>query len=470
MKACHVGKILQSEALLPPNPTNHLHDRSRQVMLVCVVHRMTVSCCTLEVHETIVSTGDRSEVYTLMDLFCGTGGFSKGFEATGRFKVVHGVDILPVAIQTFQANHPDALAVAGDVRKLRRGQVAEALKLGRGDVDVIIGGPPCQGFSSIRPFRSSAEDDPRNSLFEEFASYVNYFRPRVLVLENVVGLATFDNGNSIAQIEDTFSALGYECEWKILNASNYGVPQKRERLVLIGRERGISLSFPRITHIGKGRTIGHIDRQRMHGATEFLFELEKPPLLPAVTVRDAIDDLPAIASGEVATEYSKPPRTQYQTERRGSTAALSLHAATKHTAKMLQIISYSGDNIDCIPKHLISSGFSSCYSRLRGDEPAVTITVNFVHPASNKCIHPDLDRALTPREGARLQSYDDDFIFAGSRAQIVKQIGNAVPPLLGRAIAESVLEALGSSLAETRVPVSAQPPARNASNFAMCEV
>ena len=110
----------------------------------------------------------------------------------------------------------------------------------------------------------------------------------------------------------------------------------------------------------------------------------------------------------------------------------------------MEIIRHSGDNISCIPKHLITSGFSSCYSRLRGDEPAVTITVNFVHPASNKCIHPDLDRALTPREGARLQSYDDDFVFKGNRSQIVKQIGNAVPPLLGQAIARSVLDALGA--------------------------
>lgn len=109
---------------------------------------------------------------------------------------------------------------------------------------------------------------------------------------------------------------------------------------------------------------------------------------------------------------------------------------------MFEIIRYSGDNINCIPKELVTSGFSSSYSRLRGDEPAVTLTVKFLHPASNKCIHPDLDRALTPREGARLQSFDDDFIFTGNRTQVVKRIGNAVPPLLGKAIAKSVLEAL----------------------------
>lgn len=388
-------------------------------------------------------------MYKVMDLFCGTGGFSKGFENAGEFEVVHGIDVLPVAVETFKANHRDAFAVAGDIRKVRRSEVAEATGLRRGDVDVIIGGPPCQGFSSIRPFRSSADDDPRNSLFEEFASYVNYFRPKALVMENVVGLATYDSGDTIDQILETFSSLGYDCDWRILNASNFGVPQKRERLILLGVERGGSFNFPAFTHASASKTIGHKNRARMHTYTETgptLFDTEESEPLPsAVTVREAIDDLPIVHSGESAERYSKPPRTDFQRARRENALnELALHSSTRHSAKMMEIIRHSGDNISCIPKHLITSGFSSCYSRLRGDEPAVTITVNFVHPASNKCIHPDLDRALTPREGARLQAYDDDFVFKGSRAQIVKQIGNAVPPLLGQAIARSVLEAFGA--------------------------
>lgn len=388
-------------------------------------------------------------MYKVMDLFCGTGGFSKGFENAGEFEVVHGIDVLPVAVETFKANHRDAFAVAGDIRKVRRSEVAEASGLRRGDVDVIIGGPPCQGFSSIRPFRSSADDDPRNSLFEEFASYVNYFRPKVLVLENVVGLATFEGGDTINRILETFSSLGYDCDWRILNASNFGVPQKRERLILLGVERGGSIHFPSITHASVSKTIGHKNRARMHtyAATRpTQFDAEEFESLPsAVTVREAIDDLPIVHSGESAVSYSKPPRTDFQRARRENAPdELALHSSTRHSAKMMEIIRHSGDNISCIPKHLITSGFSSCYSRLRGDEPAVTITVNFVHPASNKCIHPDLDRALTPREGARLQSYDDDFVFKGNRAQVVKQIGNAVPPLLGQAIARSVLGALGA--------------------------
>lgn len=388
-------------------------------------------------------------MYKVMDLFCGTGGFSKGFENAGEFEVIHGVDVLPVAVETFKTNHPDAFAVADDIRKVRRSEVAEATGLRRGDVDVIIGGPPCQGFSSIRPFRSSADDDPRNSLFEEFASYVNYFRPKALVMENVVGLATYEGGDTIDRILETFSSLGYDCDWRILNAANFGVPQKRERLIILGVERGGSFQFPSFTHASTSKTIGHKNRSRMHtyaAPVSTLFDTEDFDSLPsAVTVREAIDDLPIVQSGESSERYSKPPRTDFQRARRKNAPdELALHSSTRHSAKMMEIIRHSGDNISCIPKHLITSGFSSCYSRLRGDEPAVTITVNFVHPASNKCIHPDLDRALTPREGARLQSYDDDFVFKGNRSQIVKQIGNAVPPLLGKAIARSVLDALGA--------------------------
>lgn len=403
-------------------------------------------------------------MYKVMDLFCGTGGFSKGFEDAGPFEVVHGIDILPVATKTFKANHPLAYTVCDDIRKVRRSQVSEVTGLSVGDVDVIIGGPPCQGFSSIRPFRSSKDDDPRNTLFEEFASYINYFRPKVIVFENVVGLATYKKGDTISQIVETFESLGYDCDWKILNAANYGVPQKRERLILLGVQNGERIYFPRMTHFYYGNTIGYRDHFRMavtnlrNGSTRAFNE--RVGLKPAVTVRQAIDDLPAIAAGETATSYSEAPHNKYQKMRRGNTPddKLTLHNATKHGAKMMEIIKHSGKNISYIPKELISSGFSTSYSRLSGDEPSVTLTVNFVHPASNKCIHPDLDRALTPREGARLQSFNDDFVFVGNRTQVVKQIGNAVPPLLGKAIALRVLDALQDRvLEEDESSVANQP-------------
>jgi DNA (cytosine-5)-methyltransferase 1 len=158
----------------------------------------------------------------------------------------------------------------------------------------------------------------------------------------------------------------------------------------------------------------------------------------ARTIMDAIGDLPEIPSGERASNYTNEPRTPYQKHRRKDCHILRLHESTNHSPKMLEIIRHSGKNKTAIPSNLITSGFSSSYSRLTADEPSVTLTVNFVHPASNRCIHPTQDRALTPREGARIQSFDDDFVFSGSRSEVVKQIGNAVPPLLGKAIGQAL--------------------------------
>ena len=139
----------------------------------------------------------------IIDLFCGTGGFSHGLMSSDpRFKTIFGLDVLPIAGETFSKNHTDAISIVSDIRKVRRSMVAEQLKTKQ--VDVIVGGPPCQGFSSLRPFRSSLEDDPRNSLFEEYASFVNYFRPKVFVLENVVGLVTYKNGDTIDAMENCF--------------------------------------------------------------------------------------------------------------------------------------------------------------------------------------------------------------------------------------------------------------------------
>jgi DNA (cytosine-5)-methyltransferase 1 len=379
----------------------------------------------------------------VFDLFCGTGGFSKGFEnaCNKPYEIVFGIDLLPMSVKTFGTNHPSAFALQEDIRKVRCKDLMEKLRLKRAQLDLIIGGPPCQGFTSIRPFRSCAEDDPRNTLFEQFANFVNYFRPRIFVLENVVGLSTHMGGQTICQMHDCFAALGYDCDWRILNAAHYGIPQRRERLIFMGVERGGRILFPKPTHFSNGATIGHKDHSKMFLPEKDLFS-PRLNLKKAVTVMDAIGDLPPIRSGECAQEYSNPPETDYQKERRNGSSKLTLHCATSHTSKMLEIIKHSGRNISCIPARLISSGFSSCYSRLDPYMPSVTITVNFVHPASNRCIHPICDRALTPREGARLQSFDDDFVFAGNRSQIVKQIGNAVPPLLGRAIGETLAEIL----------------------------
>ncbi len=377
----------------------------------------------------------------VFDLFCGTGGFSYGFDQSHLgFQTIFGIDAQEISLKTFQLNHTKAWGLQADIRRIRRFEIAEKLNLKKGEVDLIIGGPPCQGFSSIRPFRSSNEDDPRNSLFEEYASFVNFFRPKMFVLENVVGLATHKNGQTLDAIEQCFQQLNYHTEWRIMNAAHYGVPQKRERLILIGAEAGMPIIFPQPTHHGKSPTIGYKHKEKMIESRQMnLFETDQ--LFPYVSVMDAISDLPDIEAGEEIKEYTQTPKNRYQALLRNQSETLTLHSATAHSKKMLEIISYSGKNIDCIPKHLITSGFSSCYSRLDADAPAVTLTVNFVHPSSNRCIHPTQNRALTPREGARLQSFPDAYQFFGNRTKIIKQIGNAVPPMLGQAIATSVAQA-----------------------------
>jgi len=381
----------------------------------------------------------------IMDLFCGTGGFSYGFSKySNDFETVCAIDILEDATKTAKLNHPEAVIINEDIREIRPSEIENTLKKLNKKVDVIIGGPPCQGFSSIRPFRSDKEDDPRNNLFEQFALFVNYFKPKAFVLENVVGLATYKKGQTIKIIEECFKDLGYEVEWKILNAANYGVPQKRERLIMIGAKKGISIDFPEPTHYFSGKTIGHKNKDHVITTEYNLFNSIE--YKPAVTTLEAISDLPIVKAGEMKEDYSSKPKNEYQKEMRGNSKVVSLHSSTKHSTKMLEIIKHSGPNISYIPKHLISSGFTTSYSRLESDEPANTITVNFVHPSSNKCIHPYQDRALTPREGARLQSFDDNFKFFGSRTKVVKQIGNAVPPLLGKAIAKQVHEAVKKEL------------------------
>jgi DNA (cytosine-5)-methyltransferase 1 len=371
--------------------------------------------------------------YNIIDLFCGTGGFAQGFvNYQNLFKVVYAVDVDPIAAATAKANHQTSLVETNDIRKISPETVGK--NLGRREVDVIIGGPPCQGFSSLRPYRSSCVEDERNDLYIAFASFVDFFKPKVVVMENVVGLITHNSGRTLDRILARFESLGYDADWSILNAASYGVPQKRERLIVIATQDKGAVRFPAPTHYFSGKVIGHRDKNRL-----MLADANHPK---ALSVKDAISDLPPLKRGQTAYDYDRDPETPYQLDRRSGCTRLTLHKAANHSNKMLEVIRHAGDNINSIPKHLITSGFSSCYSRLNGNDPSTTITVKFQSPASNKCIHPTQDRTITPREAARIQSFDDSFIFKGSMTQICSQIGNAVPPLLGRAIASTVSELL----------------------------
>jgi DNA (cytosine-5)-methyltransferase 1 len=375
-------------------------------------------------------------VMPILDLFCGTGGFSHGFEQTNEFQVSCGIDLLGDRVQTFSANHPSAKAVCADLRTLSTSDLLSDCPV----PEVVIGGPPCQGFSSIRPFRTLTEMDARNHLFENFALVVREARPRWFVMENVVGMLTNQNGRVMDAVLQVFRELDYKTSWRILNAANYGLPQRRERLIVVGSREGKDFRWPEPTHVLQGaRSMAGKRGQRVQQSE--LFGAKTLPL--AVSVMEAIHDLPPLRSGEASTSYAEGVEpTPYERMMRGRSKKLTLHEATLHSEKMLNIIRHAGFSKAALPDGMVTSGFSTCYSRLEPNLPSVTITVNFVHPASNKCIHPVQDRALTPREGARLQGFPDNFEFVGSRAQVVKQIGNAVPPVLGKVIAEALLRSI----------------------------
>lgn len=352
----------------------------------------------------------------VLDLFCGTGGFSDGFGQTGKFQVVAGLDIMPDRVSTFSSNHPTADAYCHDIATFKFDESFPDIR-----PKVIIGGPPCQGFSSIRPFRSENRDDPRNNLFEHFAHAVDELKPEWFVLENVVGLGTHENGRTASRLRAMFEEIGYTLSQSILNAARFGLPQRRERYIVVGNRDGRTFEFPKPTHDIDGKCAG---------------------LKPAVTVMDAIGDLPWVSAGCSSTMYN-PCSTEYQSMMRRGRMELTMHSATNHGERVLEIIRHAGPNKNSVPDSVASSGFSTSYSRLSPGEPSVTITGNFGFAGSNKCIHPYQDRALTPREAARLQGFWDGYVFHGTRTQICKQIGNAMPPILGKVIGEAMLEQSG---------------------------
>jgi DNA (cytosine-5)-methyltransferase 1 len=383
-----------------------------------------------------------SRSLNMLDLFCGTGAFSYGIEsASRRLRTVGGIDADQAAARTAALNHANASIRC---EKIEHVLPEEMLALtGASNIDVIVGGPPCQGFSSLRPSRGAGLDDPRNSLYQQFVKYVRTLRPRVFLLENVVGILSAGEGKLVSEMLTAFLHAGYQVDWRVLNAANFGVPQKRERFFLVGVRKNVGAkiapTFPAPSHWFAGKVIGTKLKDR------YLVNFNSG--LAPVSVRDAISDLPSLNSGEQKNIYQKSGKalTAYQAaRRRGNMELLTLHEAAVHNAKMLEVIKHAGASIHALPKGLVGSGYSSCYSRLAFDEPATTITVKFTSPASSKCIHPVDDRAITPREAARLQSFDDSFLFAGSKTDIASQIGNAVPPLFGAAFApiiEKLLDA-----------------------------
>lgn len=340
------------------------------------------------------------------DLFAGVGGMSEGFRMAG-FDVAFAIEFDKDIAASYKRNHSETDVVADDICNVN----VELLHEKHPDVDVIIGGPPCQGFS--QKGNRLSMDDPRNFLFKQFVKFVEEFEPKYFVLENVPNIITTSNGYFKEQIVKSFESLGYQVTCGVLCAKDYGVPQDRRRAIFLGEKKQLEIALPSPKNI-------------------------------KVSVKDAIYDLPFIESGEGVEErnYDKSPNSSYQRMLRNGAVKLYNHVATKHSKSALERLRMipKGKGKEVLPKELLTKSiYSGTWCRLLEDGIAPTITTRFDTPSSGRFTHPILDRCLTIREAARIQSFPDTFRFYGSRTCQMKQVGNAVPPLLAKAIAEVII-------------------------------
>lgn len=349
----------------------------------------------------------------ILDLFSGAGGFSYGMEMNPNFETLIAVDNNYVALNTLKYNIPKAEIICGDIcdDKIKENIISISKNK---KINMIIGGPPCQGFSLKG--KKMGLNDPRNFLFLEYYDLVKKIKPKIFIIENVKSMTTTSNGFFINEIKKIFTKLGYFVNSEIINSVNFGVPQNRERTVIIG-------------------------------------SLEKNIKLPTVlstkknTVRDAISDLAYLKSNEGKTEddYLYDANTEYQKLMRKYSKKLYNHKSTNHNKIALYKLSLipPEKGKEFLPKELVGKQkFNTTWSRLEWDKPSPTIDTRFDTPSNGKNSHPFLNRAITPREAARLQSFPDNFIFFGNKTEICKQIGNAVPPLLAKNIADSIIAQL----------------------------
>lgn len=372
---------------------------------------------------------------TSIDLFSGCGGLTKGFSMAG-IRSIFASDIDENCEKTFAVNFPGVPFLCKDITQITKEEV-DALT-GNAVPDIIIGGPPCQGFSLANKRRNLVADDPRNRLFYGFVKFINWYSPKLFVMENVKGLLSMKDGAVLETILNEFRHAGeyggYDVEYKVLLASDYGVPQNRERVIIIGTRHDLGL---RPKHP------------------------EPLNLDHKITVDEAISDLPQInaCEGSEVMNYPTTPQNEYQALMRQNMQYVTNHIAMHHTKRLIdrfEAIKPGQSLVDVWETHgSVKRGapgeksdvkFGQNNQRLWGNQPAPTIAASF----QSNFIHPHLNRNFTAREGARLQSFPDDFIFEGMRTKMswekglsqYQQIGNAVPVLMAKAIGESVINIL----------------------------
>ena len=340
-----------------------------------------------------------------IDLFCGCGGLSLGFESAG-FNVLLGIDSWKDAIDTFNFNHKNSKGICADLSEIKPHDIAHYL--GGKRIDIIIGGPPCQGFSVAG---KRIIDDERNRLYKNFVIFTEYYKPQAILLENVPNILSIGNGIVRDSIIWDFTDLGYKVSYKVLMASDYGVPQNRRRAFFVGLKNGHEFVFPQKT-------------------------VSQP-----ITSFEALSDLPeySLADGSV---YPSPPMSEYQRLMRKKSQKAYNHQATEHSKRTKEIISLvpNGGNYKNLPPELQNTRrVHIAWTRLDSTKPSFTIDTGHNHH-----FHYKYNRVPTVRESARLQSFPDNFIFLGNKGSQLRQAGNAVPPILAEIIAKGIKNELQS--------------------------
>ena len=348
-----------------------------------------------------------------IDLFAGCGGLSKGFLDAG-VKILVAVDNDPAALKTFEKNHDGAVPLNADLSNPETFKTIKEIARDN-SIDLVIGGPPCQGFSLTGPRNF---DDKRNSLYLALLELVKEYKPKGFLIENVPGMATLYNGEIKEEILRRFTKMGYNVECKILCAADYGVPQLRKRLVFMGIRKDL-------------------------GKPHFPEPLLKPE--EYITCSEAISDLPSREDelGEEIDNYTAEPMTEYQRKMRGNCKTLYNHVATDHkqfVKDTIALVPEGGNYKDLPPGWGESRTFHEAWTRYDGKKPSRTIDTGH-----RNHFHYKYNRVPTIRENARLQSFPDDFVFCGNKTQQNRQVGNAVPPLLGYALAKEMKSILGES-------------------------
>lgn len=356
--------------------------------------------------------------YKLIDLFCGCGGFSKGFQQAG-FDIVGGIDSWNDATLTFSKNFSESIVLNEDITHMTGNYISDKFGVKASNIDVIIGGPPCQGFSLSG---KRLLEDPRNDLYKSFVRLVKELGPKIFVMENVPGLIGLFDGKVRDKVINDFSVLGYNVNFQILSSERYGVPQIRKRVFFVGLKKNhfgkdIFFNFPQTTH-GENK-------------------------LTPITAKEAISDLDFIPDdqdlGDVF-EYSKEPESNYQKMIRDGSKLLYNHSTVLHKERTKNIISMvpDGGNYKSLPKELWTTRkVNIAWTRMNSNKPCFTIDTGHNHH-----FHYKENRVPTVRESARIQSFPDTFVFFGKKTSQLKQVGNAVPPLLSQALAFSILETL----------------------------